>query len=331
MLVRQKCCRKKTSTLATFLLVSLNGFSINLSRGSAYSTPNLKKYPLLRRWRQLSGVYSGLFFLVFFTNLCYTILQLYRLAKRFNLQPAYFLLLFLILRPFAAGFLIKSQQRNPFKYSSAETAENSQALILPMFSAILQLNLLANISNSIPKYLSKEEIERFFSCVKDPRDKALFGVIYLYGLRVSEATLLKLEDVDLIRKRIFIHRVKGGIAGERPLFKTAGLLLKRYLRKRAATGDGLFTGREGNLKKLRIQQLFKQYAQKAGLNHKYSIHCLRHSIAVHLLEAGEGIEFVRDHLGHRNIQNTMVYAQITDKRREEIFERVENSAKIAKV
>jgi site-specific recombinase XerD len=38
---------------------------------------------------------------------------------------------------------------------------------------------------------------------------------------------------------------------------------------------------------------------------------LRHSIAVHLLEAGQGIEYVADHLGHKNIQNTRIYAQIT--------------------
>ena len=137
--------------------------------------------------------------------------------------------------------------------------------------------------------------------------------------------------LDLERKRIFIHRVKGGIGGERPLFKAVERLLRRYLKVRLETGDGLFTGRQGNLKRQRIQQLFKKYARRAGLNPEYSVHSLRHSIATHLLEAGEGIEFVRDHLGHRNIQNTMIYAQITDKGRKEIFRRIERSSKIARV
>ena len=66
-----------------------------------------------------------------------------------------------------------------------------------------------------------------------------------------------------------------------------------------------------------------------GIDPKYSVHSLRHSIATHLLDAGEGIEFVRDHLGHTNIQNTMIYAQITNHKREEIFKRLEtNIAKI---
>ena len=204
-----------------------------------------------------------------------------------------------------------------------------------MFSLHPQLNILVKRVKSIPssriKYLSKEEIERFFLHIKSPRDKALFALIYLYGLRVSEVALLKLEDIDFKRKRIFIHRLKGGIGGERPLFKTVERLLRRYFRARLKTGDALFTGRQGNLKRQRIQQLFKEYAKEAGLDLRYSVHSLRHSIATHLLDAGEGIEFVRDHLGHRSIQNTMIYAQITDNRREEVFRRVEGSSSIAKI
>lgn len=183
--------------------------------------------------------------------------------------------------------------------------------------------------SSVPKYLSKEEIERFFSYITNHRDKALFGLIYFYGLRVSEATLLKIEDIDLKRKMIFIQRVKNGISGAKPLFRITERLLKTYLTRRLETGDGLFTGRQGNLSIQRIQQLFKEYAQEAGLGSKYSVHSLRHSIATHLLEAGEGIEFVRDHLGHRNIKSTIIYAQITDNGRKEAFKRVEG--KVARV
>jgi len=193
---------------------------------------------------------------------------------------------------------------------------------------------MAIMSNCPPpkiKYLSKEEVERLFSCIKNRRDKALFGLIYLYGLRISEALLLKLSHVDLENKRILIHRVKGGIGGERPLLETAERLIRKYLKKRLDTGDALFTGRQGNISRQRVQQLFKKYALKAGIDTGYSVHSLRHSIATHLLEAGEGIEFVRDHLGHTNIQNTMIYAQITNHKREEAFNRIERSSKIAEI
>lgn len=70
-------------------------------------------------------------------------------------------------------------------------------------------------------------------------------------------------------------------------------------------GPYLVTGREGPLKKRQIQNLFKHYAKVAGISGR-SVHSLRHSIAVHLLDAGRGIECVADHLGHRNIQNTRI-------------------------
>ena len=197
-----------------------------------------------------------------------------------------------------------------------------------MSSPYPQLYILVkkyNSSSSEVKYLSKQELERLFLYIKNPRDKALFGLIYLYGLRVSEAISLKLSDIYLGDGKVFIRRTKGGIGGERPLFKSAEKLLKRYLKTRLDTGDGLFTTRQGNISRQRVQQLFKAYAKKAGIAPKYSVHSLRHSIATHLLEAGEGIEFIRDHLGHTNIQNTMIYAQITNSKRDEIYKRMETS------
>jgi integrase/recombinase XerD len=181
------------------------------------------------------------------------------------------------------------------------------------------------------RYFNHAQTIQFFSVITDPRDRALFVTIYHYGLRVSEATLLQVEDVDLERERIVIRRVKNGQGGERPLLRNTAHLLKAYLEVRLPTGSALFTGRQGNLKRQRIQQLFRRYARQAGLDNGFTVHSLRHSIATHLLEAGQGIEFVQDHLGHVNIQNTMIYAKITNRRREEVFRQLEKSPEIVKV
>lgn len=175
------------------------------------------------------------------------------------------------------------------------------------------------------RYMTQDEVKRFFSKIHHKRDRALFDLVYKYGLRVSEATLLTLRDVDLERGRIYIRRLKNGISGEKPMFRDTKRLLKAYLEVRQDNGSTLFTGRQGGLSDKRIQQLFKHYARKARLDPAYSVHSLRHSIATHLLEWGEGVEYVRDHLGHKNIANTMIYAQITDRRRQETFERLERS------
>jgi hypothetical protein len=67
-----------------------------------------------------------------------------------------------------------------------------------------------------------------------------------------------------------------------------------------------------------VQKLFTEYSTTAGIQ-ACSVHALRHSMAVHLLEAARGIENVADHLGHQNIQHTCIYAQITNPLREQMF------------
>jgi site-specific recombinase XerD len=54
-------------------------------------------------------------------------------------------------------------------------------------------------------------------------------------------------------------------------------------------------------------------------------------MAVHLLEAGRGIEYVADHLGHQNIQNTRIYAQITNPLREQVFRNPEQHPKVVRL
>lgn len=82
---------------------------------------------------------------------------------------------------------------------------------------------------SFSKYMTQEEVKKFFGHVKDKRDRALFALIYHYGLRVSKACRLQLSDLDFQRNKIFIHRCKGSISGEKPLWHDTKKVLKAYL------------------------------------------------------------------------------------------------------
>ena len=186
------------------------------------------------------------------------------------------------------------------------------------------------MSSRLPKYLTQDELARFFAAIPSPRDRALFALIYHYGLRVDEATMLTLEDMDSKNHRIRLRRLKNGLGGEKPLWRHTAKQLRAYLRVRNDAGPYLFTGREGPLKKRQIQNLFNSYAKAAGIKGR-SVHALRHSIAVHLLDAGRGIEYVADHLGHRNIQNTRIYAQISHPLREQVFRDLERHPKIVRI
>ena len=179
--------------------------------------------------------------------------------------------------------------------------------------------------------MTQQEVKRFFGALTDRRDRALFGLIYFYGLRAGEATLLKVQDVDFEGNKIFIPRLKNGYSGVKPLRQDTRKLLKAYLRVRTMHGDAFFTSWQGVITKRRIEQLFKQYLAKAGLANRYVVHSLRHSIAVHILDAGEDIAYVQDHLGHKNIRNTQIYAKISTAKRESVMRRLEHTSQVVKL
>jgi len=180
--------------------------------------------------------------------------------------------------------------------------------------------------SNLPSYLTQAEIRALFAAISNLRDRTLFALAYSYGLRVGEIVLLDRNNVDLERGRIRIRRLKGGLSGERPIFRNLLNLLRQHLESHSDSEPALFVGRQGRLRKRQIQNLFRRYAAEAALpNDRRHVHVLRHSVAVHLLDSGENVDFARDHLGHRAIESTLVYAQISDSRRHRAMRRLERS------
>lgn len=179
----------------------------------------------------------------------------------------------------------------------------------------------------LPRYLTQDDTRAFFAVIANRRDRALFTLVYLYGLRVSEVGLLTRGDVDLDRGRIVVKRLKGGAWAERPLFSSARDLLAIHVPSLNGTGPAgpLFPGSRGALRKRQIQSLFSRYRDAAGIARTATTHSLRHSIATHLLDAGVSLEFVQDHLGHQSIRSTSIYARITDQHRSALFRQLESS------
>lgn len=183
-------------------------------------------------------------------------------------------------------------------------------------------------------YLTKGEVERFFDAIPtgDAADRLLFDLIYRYGLRRVEAAVLRRENLSV--GRIWISRAKGGVSGEYPIHPTTRRLLWAYLSARGEDASPyLFTSRQsGNrpISATTIYGRFRRYAGAAGLaSDRRHPHVLRHSIAVHLMNAGWDAADVQDWLGHRDIASTMIYAAVTNKRREAKYEEALLSDEIA--
>lgn len=181
-------------------------------------------------------------------------------------------------------------------------------------------------------YLTQEELKELLKVIKaaSKRDYAIFLTAYFYGLRASEVGELHTEDVDFSRMRIRIQRVKGSISGEYALRPDVAKALKSYLRTRRDSSPYLFPSRRNHpISRRTLDWLMKRYAARAGIpKTKRHFHVLKHSIATHMLEAGFEIMEVKDWLGHKNIQNTLVYAELTGKRREDIGRRMVSRLRI---
>jgi type 1 fimbriae regulatory protein FimB len=179
-------------------------------------------------------------------------------------------------------------------------------------------------------YLTQDELKALFKAISLKRDQALFLLAYRYGLRASEIGQLRKDDLDFTRLKIRINRLKGSISSEYPLQPDIARSLKSYLRTREDNTPILFPSKQGGpINRRTLDYLMKKYGAEAGTPlKKRHFHTLKHSIATHLLDAGADIMFVKDWLGHKNIQNTMVYAQLTNRTREEQARRVFASPRV---
>jgi integrase len=169
------------------------------------------------------------------------------------------------------------------------------------------------------QFLTQDELKRLFAVIKNTRDKVLFLLTYRHGLRASEVGLLQRTDVDLKQGRITIHRLKGSLSGIYPMQPDVIKLLRSYLRSRTDASPYLFISNRGDpINRRTLWCAMNGYGKKAGLPpEKRKFHSLKHSIATHLLDARGELKFVQDWVGHKNIQNTTKYAQLTNPRRDD--------------
>jgi type 1 fimbriae regulatory protein FimB len=169
------------------------------------------------------------------------------------------------------------------------------------------------------KFLTPAETIRLFSVMESKRDRAIFLIAYQHGLRASEVGHLRSTDLDLVRMRIRIYRVKGSHGGDHPLQPDEVKAIKSYLRSRSDTSPILFpSNRREPISRKMLDVLMKRYGEQAKIpKDKRHFHVLKHSIATHLLDAGADLRFVQDWLGHAQISNTVIYTFISSASRDE--------------
>lgn len=182
----------------------------------------------------------------------------------------------------------------------------------------------------LPSFLRRREIERLFEggeggSERELRDRAMLELFYSTGMRLSELTGLRRENLDL---RNGLVRVLGKGDKERvvPVGRAAASALKRYLGPRAGSREGrgrpLFTNARGEAISARTVQriVAKRLGQVSEARH-LSPHVLRHTFATHMLDAGADLRAVQELLGHASLSSTQIYTHVTTARLKEIYKK----------
>jgi integrase/recombinase XerD len=173
----------------------------------------------------------------------------------------------------------------------------------------------------LPRALVWETVQAFLKAIDrstpmGKRDYAMFLLMATYGLRRGEVGNLKLENVEWRLGRISLVQTKTGTGLTLPLTDDVGASLLDYLqhgRPNWPFREVFLRARapEGPLGSPAISDAFDNWVRRSGLPIPFQgPHCLRHSLAVHLLRQGGSLKEIGDVLGHRNAESTCIYIRL---------------------
>lgn len=177
------------------------------------------------------------------------------------------------------------------------------------------------MTRKIPDVLTHDEQERLLNqfnlrYITPHRNKTMISFLLDTGLRLSEMTNLRWNDLDLMTGQLKVVQGKG--AKDRILYMNDDLVkMLRSWKERQfeewGASELVFTTRTLNkLDGKAVRKTIKTYADKAGIKKNISTHNLRHTFATDLLRNTKNIRTVQEALGHEDIGTTQIYTRIVN-------------------
>ena len=159
----------------------------------------------------------------------------------------------------------------------------------------------------LPTVLTMEEVQRIMGAIRRERFRAYFWTVYSCGLRLNEALALQVGDGDSQRMRIHIHCGKGAKDRLVPLPASTLEVLREYWKQhrhpsllfpKTTQQGGMISGARQTMHESTVQGALRRVVVELQFTRRISVHCLRHSYATHLLEAGVNLRLLQQYLGH---------------------------------
>jgi len=179
--------------------------------------------------------------------------------------------------------------------------------------------LLPTPERQLPDYLTEEELDKLLKKTRTPLETALISVLVDTGLRIDELLKLTLEDIDWKEGFIFAHREKTGMHGWIPIGEKALSALQEYIAWKKIKGK---KSKIFPYKYRDIWRWLKELGELSGLGDRLHPHILRHTAAALRRLRGQSLEDLKELLGHKNIQTTLIYASLKSRELKERIKRV---------
>jgi integrase/recombinase XerD len=187
---------------------------------------------------------------------------------------------------------------------------------------VLSRSVSVKVPYALPRAIVPEDVRQLLSVIDNTRNRALVLMLLRTGMRIGELLALRVEDIDLKEQKVFIYEARKTGMGRVVYFSSdAKDALAAWLEQKDPREDVLAYGKKyESITYAGARAMFVGYLKKAGFLHKgYTLHCLRHTFASELLNAGMRLETLQPLLGHTSIEVTRRYARLTDKTREEEY------------
>jgi integrase/recombinase XerD len=172
----------------------------------------------------------------------------------------------------------------------------------------------------LPVVLSRGEVQRVLQAVREPRFATCLNLIYHCGLRISEALVLEVFDIQGREHppRLFIRDGKGGKDRYVPIAPAMVQALRRWWlthrhpRLLFPTPAHPMSAATHPMSPESVREAFRWARAATGINPAATPHTLRHSYATHMLEEGVALPHLAQYLGHKSLDTTIIYTHLTD-------------------
>lgn len=169
------------------------------------------------------------------------------------------------------------------------------------------------------EYLTHDEVDRLEAAAgklgrHGARDKAMIMLAYRHALRVSELVALRWDQVNLRQGLLHVNRSKNGVPSTHPLRGPEIRALRALQRAYPDTPYVFVTERGGPLTTSTVRKLVTRAGEHARIEFPVHPHMLRHACGYKLANEGQDTRAIQLYMGHRNIQHTIRYTELSPDR-----------------